>query len=94
MLADALGLNAVHVTRTPLALRRQGDLKWRGREVILPSAGHFRRTMGRREAPRRPGWIDLERGWLRGAAAACCSADREVDAIEVGRRGAAGSVLL
>jgi len=52
MLADALGLTAVHVNRTVQALRRQGDLKWRGREVILPNPAHLRRSIGRAE-PRR-----------------------------------------
>jgi CRP-like cAMP-binding protein len=51
-IADALGLTSVHVNRTLQTLRRQGDLRWRAREVVLFNPAQLRRTIGRPE-PRR-----------------------------------------
>lgn len=48
MMADALGLTAVHVNRTLQALRREGSMLSRGRELRLPDPEALRRSTGRR----------------------------------------------
>jgi CRP-like cAMP-binding protein len=47
MLADALGLTSVHVNRTLQALRREGALRWKGRELVLTDPSALRQQIGR-----------------------------------------------
>lgn len=46
VIADALGLTSVHVNRTLQALRREGALNWKGREVVLPDPEALARNVG------------------------------------------------
>ena len=45
-LADALGLTSVHVNRTLQALRREGFVDWKGREVVIPDPAALGRSIG------------------------------------------------
>ena len=47
VVADAVGLTSVHVNRTLQALRRQGTVEWKGRELVLPNPELLRRSVGR-----------------------------------------------
>ena len=47
VIADALGLTSVHVNRTLQALRREGSVEWRGREVTIPNPAALARSIGR-----------------------------------------------
>lgn len=46
-LADALGLTSVHVNRTLQALRREGAIDWKGRELVIPDPAALERKAGR-----------------------------------------------
>jgi CRP-like cAMP-binding protein len=47
MLGDALGLTSVHVNRMLQAARRDGDLDWRDRRVVLTDPALLARKVGR-----------------------------------------------
>ena len=50
LMADALGLTSVHVNRTLQALRREGSLNWKGRELILPDPSAYGAPPGGRRS--------------------------------------------
>jgi len=47
LLADALGLTAVHVNRTLQIMRRDGDIVWNGGEMILRNPAQLAKAIGR-----------------------------------------------